>query len=291
MRKSALFAALLIAVSGTAHAVGSITGITATPPNPSPNESVKFKVTTDGSGECGIRFIYTGPGNEPADNTLANSKPGSGGVMDKAFSKTGTYQIKAIGSPSLGYKCASEANLTIEVTRKKLGNLNLPTVCPNPYEKEPVNGSSDNSGLTDAQKGAALCMKFTPQCPTAFFSEFDKKTGQLICSPQFKNLCPEGWKSTEVNYQLICTPIPKPCPEGFTGEINKQTNVLTCSPIIVAECPAGWKRSIQNNRLVCDSIPQPTVSCPTNDQWAWGNTYFKDSWNKMGCQPNSKTAL
>ena len=63
MKKSALFAALLIAVSGAAHAVGSITGITATPPNPSPNESVKFKVTTDGSGECGFRFIYTGPGN------------------------------------------------------------------------------------------------------------------------------------------------------------------------------------------------------------------------------------
>ncbi len=290
MKKSALFATLFI-LSSAAHAVGSITGITATPTNPSPNESVKFKVTTSGDSECGIVFTYTGPGDEPADNAVANSRPGSGGMVDKKFSKTGTYKIKASGSFLLANKCIGEANLTIEVKRIKLGNLNLPTVCPNPYEKEPVSGSSDSSGLTDAQKGAALCMKFTPVCPTAFFSEFDKKTGQLICSPQFKNLCPEGWKSTEVNYQLICTPIPKPCPEGFTGEVNKQTNVLTCSPVITAECPVGWKRSIQNNRLVCDSIPQPTVSCPTNDQWAWGNSYFKDSWNKMGCQPNSKTAL
>ncbi len=52
----ALCLASLVTLCGTAHAVGTITGLTAVPANPVAGESVKYKVTTSGSSACGARL-------------------------------------------------------------------------------------------------------------------------------------------------------------------------------------------------------------------------------------------
>ena len=202
---------------------------------------MKFKVTTSGSGACYVRWVYTSPNNEPSDNGEVNIKPDSGGVMDKIFTNTGTYVVKAMGSPSASPKCNGEATMTLVVARKKL-SFQLPTSCPPPYKI--AYGKGTGSSPTDFEKGAATCTKSAPECPAGFSTIFNAANGHL-----------------------------------------------QCTPIITATCPLGWTGVVTDkNKLFCTSIPQPLVSCPTTDMWEWGNSYFTESWNLMGCFSNNKPA-
>lgn len=256
MKKTALslYIATLLTISGAAHAVGTITGLTAVPANPVVGESVKYKMTTSGAGECGVRLVYAGPNYEPSDNALINTQANGGGVIDKTISKAGTYNLTAMGSPTLNPKCNGEAKLTVVVKDKPVGNpggiggvapvavnpnLNLglaETICPAPYTKS-------TSGLNVA-KGEALCIKSAATCP-----------------------------------------------EGYNGNTNQQTGQLTCTPKNDPQSPLGWTLGSASGLLVFNSIPQPLVYCPkSTPDWQWGTTYYKESWNRMGCTANIKPA-
>lgn len=254
MKKTALYVATLLTLSGAAHAVGTITGLTASPANPIAGESVKYKITTTGQGECGMRLVYAGPNYEPSDNALINTQANGGGVMDKTITKAGTYNLTAMGSPSLNPKCNGEAKLTVVVKDKpaagpgpigagapvvvnpKPNVIVAETICPAPYMKY-------TQGLNVA-KGEALCAKSAATCP-----------------------------------------------EGYNGKTNDQTGQLTCTPKNDPASPLGWTLGSASGVLIFNSIPQPMVYCPkATPDWQWGTTYYKESWNRMGCTANIKPA-
>jgi hypothetical protein len=255
MKKTTLYLATLLTLSGAAHAVGTITGLTSVPATPVTGESVKFKMTTTGSGQCGVRLVYAGSNYEPSDNALINTQPNGGGVIDKSFTKAGTYMLKAMGSPTLNPNCNGEATMTLVVKEKPAANPgpvvsstpvvvakpNLPlalaeTICPAPYTKS-------TQGLNVA-KGEALCIKSAATCP-----------------------------------------------EGYNGKTNDQTGQLTCTPKNDPQSPLGWTLGSASGVLIFNSIPQPMVFCPkSTPDWQWGTTYYKESWNRMGCTANIKPA-
>jgi hypothetical protein len=72
--------------------------------------------------------------------------------------------------------------------------------------------------------------------------------------------------------------------------MNDQSGKLVCTPKITAQCPEGWSGGAVDGKLVCNSNLQPHVSCPATPDWKWGTSYYKDSWNKMGCSANIKPA-
>ncbi len=54
-------------------------------------------------------------------------------------------------------------------------------------------------------------------------------------------------------------------------------------------CPAGWTGSVDKatGTLTCNSTPQPNIACPkSTPTWASGASYYKESWDKMGCKAN-----
>ena len=118
-------------MSSAAHAVGTIAGISSSPANPVPGQQAKFKITSTGAGECGMRLVYevmSAGGSEPSNNMLINTQPGSGGQIEKTIGIAGTYKLKAIGSPSLNPKCSGSAELIVYVNGKSEPAATMPTV-------------------------------------------------------------------------------------------------------------------------------------------------------------------
>jgi hypothetical protein len=92
--------------------------------------------------------------------------------------------------------------------------------------------------------------------------------------------------------EAYCVKSDGTCPEGYTSGRNQQTGQLTCTPKTPVDAPDGWTHGGGNGVLVFNSIPQPLVNCPkSTPDWQWGTTYFKESWNRMGCRANLKPAF
>lgn len=265
MKKFLLCLAAFLTLSTAAHAVGTITGLSITPANPVTGEAVKYKITTSGSGSCGVRLVYAGASYEPSDNMLINNQPGAGGVIDKTISKAGTYNLKAMGSPSLNPKCNGEANLTIVVKDK-------PATPAEPAGK-PVTGMG--SAAMQPQSPAVLLGATTMSDATVCPTPYSKYTSGMDVS--------KG--------ESICVKSDATCPDAYTSARNEQNGQLTCTPKVSVASPNGWTPGSGTGVLVFNSIPQPMVKCPkTTPDWQWGTTYFKESWNRMGCRANLKPA-
>jgi hypothetical protein len=84
---------------------------------------------------------------------------------------------------------------------------------------------------------------------------------------------------------------------GFVSQSNAQTGQLTCLPsshlaqhgASVPLGPTGWSggRVGDSHVYVYNSNPQPVVNCPkSTPDWKSGSSYFKESWNRMGCRAN-----
>jgi hypothetical protein len=264
MKKYALCLASLITVCGSAHAVGTITGLTSTPASPVAGESVKYKISTNGTGSCGVRLVYDGTSYEPSDNMLINNQPGAGGVIEKTISNAGTYKLKAMGSPSLNPKCNGEASLTIVVKDK-----------PSPIAAS--GGGKPSAGTGSAQPQAAAIALGAMTLSEA-----------MICPPPYAKYT----QGVDVSKgEAYCVKSDATCPDGYTSSRNQQTGQLACTPKVAAAAPDGWSHGAGNGVLVFNSIPQPMVKCPkATPDWQWGTTYFKESWNRMGCQANNKPA-
>lgn len=202
--------ALALSVSASPVLAGAITGaISINPPTPTVNQAVVLKV--GGQGDyCGVR-INMGDG-EPSTNVDFNgsngyTKPIKGTEYSYTFKKTGTFQIKVIGSPSLSPKCTGEANLTVTV---KPIQLKLPVMTPSSC----VTGFENLTG--DAAAGELRCRKNPVACPTHFEGSIDSATGKLECVPKPAE-CPAGWVGGMQGGKLVCNsaPLPKvPCAES-----------------------------------------------------------------------------
>ena len=256
------------AMSSAAHAVGTIAGISSSPANPVPGQQAKFKITSTGAGECGMRLVYevvSAGGSEPSDNILINTQPGSGGQIEKTIGIAGTYKLKAIGSPSLNPKCSGSAELIVYVNGKS----------------EPA-AATGKPGTAGAQ--AAATMLTAPAAMTGIVMMVD----ETICpAPYVKNT--QGMDVSKGESQCIKTDAT--CADGYTNNRNQQTGQLTCTPKVMPAAPLGWKQGTGYGSVVYDSIPQPLVKCPKATQdWKWGTSYFKESWNRMGCLANQKIA-
>lgn len=272
LQKITLCMVTLIAMGSAAHAVGTITGISSTPANPVPGEQAKFKVTSTGAGECGMRLVYeviSAGGNEPADNMLINTQPGGGGQMDKTIGKAGIYKLKAIGSPSLNPKCAGSADLIVYVNAKS-----APPATPTPAKGKP--------GTANAPAATTM-----PTAPAVM-------AGIVVMSEE--TICPAPYVKHTLGMDVAkgesqCIKTDATCADGYSNNRNQQTGQLTCTPKAVPDAPLGWKQGTGNGSVVYDSIPQPPVKCPKATQdWKWGTSYFKEGWNRMGCMANPKIA-
>jgi hypothetical protein len=269
LKKYALCLASLVTLCGTAHAVGTITGLTAVPANPVAGESVKFKITTSGSGACGVRVVYAGGPYEPSDNTLINNQPAGGGVMDKTIANAGTYTVTAMGSPSLNPKCGGDAKITVVVKDKPAPAAPAPA----PAGGKPAAGMGMGALQPQAPVIAlgAITMSEAMTCPTPY----SKYTQGVDVS--------KG--------EAYCVKSDATCPEGYANNRNPQTGQLTCTPKVPVAAPDGWTHGSGNGELSFNSIPQPMVKCPkSTPDWQWGTTYYKESWNRMGCRANLKPA-
>lgn len=250
MKKYSMLLAALLLASGAAQAVGTITGLSASPAQAIAGESVAYKIATSGSGACGVRLVYSGPNYEPSDNMLINNAPGAGGVIHKTIAKAGTYQLKAIGSPSLNPKCNGEANLTVVVVDKPAAKPGLQIGATGP--------------VVAANPGIFMMEMNCPNPYHKYTQGVNQSKGEYYCVKQNVS-----------------------CPAGFTGSMDSQTGKLVCTPQITATCPEGWTGGVVDGKLVCNSIPQPNIPCPkATPDWKWGTAYYKESWNKMGCNAN-----
>jgi hypothetical protein len=270
MKNRVFFLASLLTLCGAAHAVGTITGLTAIPANPVAGEPVKYKITTTGSGSCGMRLIYAGANYEPSDNMLINNQPAAGGVMDKTISKAGTYNLKAVGSPSLDPKCNGEASLTVIVKEK-----------PAPAAPAASGGGKPPAG---AGMGA-----MQPQAPVVVLGTVPMSEAMTCPSPYTRHT--EGMDAAKG--EALCIKSDATCLGDYISNRNQQTGQLTCVPKVPVGAPDGWTHASGdgNGVLVFNSIPQPTVKCPkSTSDWQWGTTYYKESWNRMGCRANLKPA-
>jgi len=261
---------ILIAINGAAHAVGTINDITSSPANPVPGEQAKFKITSTGAGQCGMRLVYeviSGGGSEPSDNMLINTQPGSGGQMEKTIGKAGIYKLKAIGSPSLNPKCNGAAELIVYVNGK-------PAPAPAAATGKP--------GAAAAQAAATM-----PTAPAAM-AGITAMSDETICPAPYVKYT-QGLDVAKGESQ--CIKSDATCTDGYTNNRNQQTGQLTCTPKLIPESPLGWKQGAGNGAVVYDSVPQPPVKCPKATQdWKWGTSYFKEGWNRMGCMANPKIA-
>lgn len=269
MKNRIVLLASLLALCGAAHAVGTITGLTTSPANPVAGESVKFKITATGSGACAVRLIYAGTNYEPSDNTMINNQPGAGGVMDKTIAKAGSYNVKAVGSPSLNPKCNGEANLTVAVKDK-----------PAPAAPAAPDGGKPSAG---AGLGA-----MQPQAPAVVLGAITMSEAMTCPTPYTRYT-----QGVDVSKgEAYCVKTDATCPEDYSNNRNPQTGQLTCTPKVPVAAPDGWTHGSGNGVLVFNSIPQPMVKCPkSTPDWQWGTTYFKEGWNRMGCRANLKPAF
>ena len=278
LKKYALCLASLVTLCGTAHAVGTITGLTAVPANPVAGESVKYKVTTSGSGACGARFVYAGGSYEPSDNALVNNQPAGGGVMDKTLSKAGTYTVTAMGSPSLNPKCGGEAKITVVVKDK-----------PAPAAPAtPATPSTPSPASAGGKPAAGMGMgALQPQAPVIAMGAITMSEAMTCPTPYTKYT-----QGVDVSKgEAYCVKSDATCPDGYANNRNQQTGQLTCTPKVPVASPDGWTHGSGNGELSFNSIPQPMVKCPkSTPDWQWGTTYYKESWNRMGCRANLKPA-
>jgi hypothetical protein len=81
------------------------------------------------------------------------------------------------------------------------------------------------------------------------------------------------------------------CPDAYDSHRNDANGELTCTLKQIPPAPTGWAPGAGGGNLVYTSIPQPMVNCPkATPTWQWGTTYWKESWNRMGCRANLKPA-
>jgi hypothetical protein len=298
LTKYALCLASFITVCGTAHAVGTITGLTAVPANPVAGEAVKYKITTSGAGACGVRVLYAG-GNEPSDNMLINNQPAGGGVMDKTIAKAGTYTVTAMGSPSLNPKCGGEAKITVVIKDKPA------PAAPPAAPATPATPATPASPATPAmpampaipgmpapaggKPAAGMGMgALQPQAPVIAMGAMTMSEAMTCPTPYTKYT-----QGVDVSKgEAYCVKPDATCPEAYTSNRNPQTGQLTCTPKVPVASPEGWTHGAGNGEQSFNSIPQPMVKCPTaTPAWQWGTTYYKESWNRMGCRANLKPAF
>jgi hypothetical protein len=272
LNKYALCLASLVTLCGTAHAVGNITGVTAVPASPVAGESVKFKISTSGSGACGVRVVYAGGPYEPSDNTLINNQPAGGGVMDKTLAKAGTYTVTAMGSPTLNPKCGGEAKVTVVVKEKP-----APAAPATPATPAPGGKPAAGMGMGALQ----------PQAPVIAMGAITLSEAMTCPTPYTRYT-----QGVDVSKgEAYCVKSDATCPEGYASNRNQQTGQLTCTPKVPVAAPDGWTHGSGNGELSFNSIPQPMVKCPkSTPDWQWGTTYYKESWNRMGCRANLKPA-
>ena len=247
-----------------AYAVpGAITGVSAQPVEGTVGESVYFKVT--GTGDlCGFRLYYNNNMNvyEPADNSTINgtkvsgSQPGTPGGINKTFQKAGTYQIQATGSNSAyNYACTGTRQITFVVKEKAA-------------PPKPIGGMTTGTVATTTPN---LGLMPVGQCPAdpwhKIVQNSNDETGKLRCI-RTNPSCPAGWKKLAY---------------------NDQTGAITCVPEVAGACPMGWKGGMNASTgvLACEPDPTPVIACakstPKNQ---WGTTYYKESWNILGCSEN-----
>ncbi|MFS2033500.1 hypothetical protein ACEN8I_05680 [Polaromonas sp. CT11-55] len=272
LKKYALSLACLIAVCGSAHAVGTITGLVAVPANPVAGESVKYKISTSGAGACGVRVVYAGGSYEPSDNMLINNQPAAGGVMDKTIAKAGTYTVTAMGSPSLNPKCGGEAKITVVIKDK-----------PARAEPAPAAGGGKPAPGTGAGMGA-----LQPQAPVITMGAVTFPEAMTCPTPYTKYT-----QGVDVSKgEAYCVKTDATCPDTYASNRNPQNGQLTCTPKVPVAAPDGWTHGSGNGELIFNSISQPLVKCPkSTPDWQWGTTYYKEGWNRMGCRANMKPAF
>jgi hypothetical protein len=196
--------ALVLPFTAAPVLAGTITGaITVTPPNPKVNQQVIIHIAGQG-GYCGIR-INTGDG-EPSTNVDFNGsngydKPNTGTAYPYTFKKTGTFQIKVIGSPSLNPGCTGQASTNVTVTQVKLQlPAKTPTICADGFDKALVSSESD---------GELRCVKQSVVCPSHYQGNLDSATGKLECVPKPVE-CPAGWVGGMQSGKLVCNSAPLP---------------------------------------------------------------------------------
>ncbi|TWO68743.1 hypothetical protein FN976_22395 [Caenimonas sedimenti] len=223
-----LFAACL---AGGAHAA-TITGISASPANPTAGQQVTFTINLAAGSQCGIRLVY---GNgEPSDNTLTGVGNAS---IAKTLAKAGTYQIQAIGSPTLTPGCTGQAAMTLVVKEKPamppmvvapnlvIGGM-VPMCPPAPYKED----------IRNLQTGKLHCYQPNPSCPTGWKqASFNDGTGQLQCVTAVDPVCPAGFDGSYAGGVLKCVPKPQPKVACVTGALPQ-------NPWGTSYYAEGWNR-------------------------------------------------
>ena len=112
---------------------------------------------------------------------------------------------------------------------------------------------------------------------------------QMAACPAPYNKDTSGFDVKKGEFECIKTAAT--CPDGYDSQRNDMNGQLTCTPKQLPGAPVGWTLGSGNGKIVYDSIPQPLINCPkSTPDWQWGTTYWKESWNRMGCRANLKPA-
>lgn len=112
---------------------------------------------------------------------------------------------------------------------------------------------------------------------------------QMTTCPAPYNKDTSGFDVKKGEFECIKTAAT--CPDAYDSQRNDMTGQLTCTLKQMPAAPLGWAPGMGGGKLVYESIPQPMINCPkSTPDWQWGTTYWKESWNRMGCRANLKPA-
>ena len=103
--------------------------------------------------------------------------------------------------------------------------------------------------------------------------------------------CPDGYRTdlnTPATGELKCTKLQLSCPSGFTSSMDSKTGFLTCTPIVEGKCPDGWVGAVEKGLLLCAPVKRHVDCVKTAPDWKWGDEYYTESWNVVGCYKKPK---
>jgi hypothetical protein len=209
--RTGLAAALCLAGTSFAAAVGNVTGVTASKTQAYVDEAIVLTAqgTLQPGKACrlygGLNSAFTELGLAPAFPHAFTNKPFK-------FDKPGKYVLHVYGgTQDKEHECTGSKTVEINVVAKPVavavqpGVLMVATLsCPGGYEKV-----GDNPA-----KGEIKCRKLPAPCPSNFEGSMDSATGKLVCTPKAAQ-CPEGWQGGMQGGILSCTSVPQPslpCP-------------------------------------------------------------------------------
>jgi hypothetical protein len=279
LRNSRALCLLAVAATlGSAHAA-TITGVSATPSNPTAGQQVMFTITMSGGGQCGVRLVYGG-NNEPSDNVMFNSGPNTG--VSKTMAKAGTYNVQAIGSPTLSPGCTGQAAMTLVVK-----------------EKPAISDLSVSKSSFSISDSVSIAFKTAGTCgPVKLIADPGNKT--LHTFPSVSQTAGIGLSPGVLapgNYTIKAIP-EFPLLAGACSGSDQASVTVTAAPVmqanlagafssVVPHCPpAPYKegeRNTQTGKLHCY---QPNPSCPAG----WKQASFSDATGQLQCVINAEPA-